>query len=265
MPVLITTVFLASLVGSLHCAGMCGAFVAFATGLDGPVSAAARARLHAAYNAGRLVTYVSLGAVAGTLGGLLDLAGSLVGLQRAAAIGAGAVLVLFGGAALARAAGVRVARIRPPKALESLLRIGHRAAMTLPSARRALVIGLLTTLLPCGWLYAFLASAAGTGEAWLGAITMAAFWAGTLPMLVSIGAGVRALAGPLGKRLPVLAPLAIVVVGLCMVVSRAVLPVAGLLPKNGQPVGVVEAADHAASLDASDVPCCEGSGGDGEH
>ena len=36
MIALIAAVFTASLLGSLHCAGMCGAFVAFAVGLDGP-------------------------------------------------------------------------------------------------------------------------------------------------------------------------------------------------------------------------------------
>ena len=72
---LITSVFVASLLGSLHCAGMCGAFVAFAVGIDDPDAARKRARLHAAYNLGRLVTYSVLGAIAGAIGGALDLAG----------------------------------------------------------------------------------------------------------------------------------------------------------------------------------------------
>ncbi|VAX40404.1 hypothetical protein MNBD_PLANCTO03-914, partial [hydrothermal vent metagenome] len=64
MSALIVSVFLASLLGSMHCAGMCGAFVAFAVGLDDPEAARKRVRLHMAYNAGRLTTYVTLGAIA---------------------------------------------------------------------------------------------------------------------------------------------------------------------------------------------------------
>ena len=79
-------VLVASLVGSVHCAAMCGAFVClYARG-----SIAARASGHVAYNAGRLVSYVALGLVAGALGARVDRLGALVDVQRAAAIVAGA-------------------------------------------------------------------------------------------------------------------------------------------------------------------------------
>ncbi|RMF85708.1 MAG: sulfite exporter TauE/SafE family protein, partial [Planctomycetota bacterium] len=94
MTALIAAVFVASLLGSLHCAGMCGPFVAFAVGADaGRTGGAWR---HVAYHGGRLVTYSLLGVAAGALGAALDLGGAWVGVQRTAAIVAGAIMVLFG-------------------------------------------------------------------------------------------------------------------------------------------------------------------------
>ncbi|MBL0922801.1 MAG: sulfite exporter TauE/SafE family protein [Phycisphaerales bacterium] len=188
MIALIGAVFAASLLGSLHCAGMCGAFVAFAVGAPAEKRPPEWA-LHAAYNGGRLVTYTALGGAAGLLGGALDLAGEMVGLQRLAAALAGAMMVGFGVATLLRLRGVRVGRLRLPRAMTRALEKGHRAASSRPPVVRAALIGLLTTLLPCGWLYAFVITAAGAGDAALGALTMAVFWAGTLPALVAVGGG----------------------------------------------------------------------------
>lgn len=274
MLALITTVFVASLLGSLHCAGMCGAFVAFAVGLDDPDAARKRARLHAAYNSGRLVTYVTLGAVFGALGGALDLAGSMVGVSRVAAMVAGAALIVFGGSHLLRALGVRLGPARPPRFMQSALRAAHRGAMALPPVRRALVIGLMTTLLPCGWLYAFVAASAGTGGAATGALTMAVFWVGTLPILVGVGAGVRAISGPLGARLPVVMPLLVIGAGLFTIFSRLGVSPEALARVAGrvETASLEEIARGVGQLDPGAMPCCgdeplpvgETDAGDGE-
>ena len=260
MSALIVSVFLASLLGSMHCAGMCGAFVAFAVGLDDPEAARTRARLHAAYNAGRLTTYVTLGAIAGSLGSALDLAGSMVGLSRVAAMLAGATLVVFGGMHLLRAIGVRIAPARPPRFMQTGLRAAHQAAMSLPPGRRALVIGLMTTLLPCGWLYAFVFAAAGTGSAATGALTMAVFWLGTLPILIGVGASIRAISGPLTARLPVVLPLLVILAGLFTIFSRL-----GVSPEALVAVGarvetttLEDLGESLEQLDAEAMPCCDG-------
>lgn len=263
MLALITTVFVASLLGSLHCAGMCGAFVAFAVGLDDPDATRQRTRLHTAYNLGRLTTYAALGAIAGALGSALDLAGSMVGVSRVAAMIAGATLIVFGGTHLLRALGVRIAPARPPRFLQNSLRGAHRAAMAMPPVRRAVVIGLMTTLLPCGWLYAFVAVSAGTGSAAYGALTMAVFWMGTLPILVGVGAGVRALSGPLAAKLPVLLPLLVIAAGLFTIFSRLGVSAAALAQVAGrvEAASLTELADQVGALDAESMPCCAGEAG----
>ena len=158
-------VLLASLFGSLHCAGMCGPLVAFAVGTPETRSYAQRAVLQIAYHGGRLATYALVGAICGVLGAALDLGGSLLGLQRVAAVLAGAMMIAVGVLALLRYRGVTLPHVGLPAFLQRLVVVGQRAAVGLRPLPRALAIGLLTALLPCGWLYAFAIIAAGAGSA----------------------------------------------------------------------------------------------------
>jgi hypothetical protein len=253
MIALIAAIFSASLLGSLHCAGMCGAFVAFAVGLDG-ASPVPRWRLHAAYNLGRLATYVILGTIAGSLGGAFDVAGRLVGVQRAAVVFAGLFMVAFGSIAILRQRGARVPKPATPRLVERLLTAAMRRAVERPPITRALLTGMTTTLMPCGWLYAFVVAAAGTAHPLHGAFAMACFWLGTLPVLIAVGAGVQALAsrlGALGRHAPVVVSAAVVVVGLLNVVDpqrfrTSLAPP----PERADPIS------HVESLDPYRMPCC---------
>jgi sulfite exporter TauE/SafE len=216
-------VLLSSLVGSLHCAGMCGPLVAAYAGLPGPdASWRRRAAAHAAYSAGRLAAYVALGACAGAIGGAIDLAAHRAGVARAAEIVSGVLVTLWGVHALLAASGARVPRmIEGPRWARRSLGRAMRAVAAAPPIARAGAIGLATSLVPCGWLYVFVATAGGTGRVLAGALVMAAFWAGTVPVMVALGESVRALSGPLRRRLPVLSAAAIVVLGLLTVCHRA--------------------------------------------
>ncbi|HSL52590.1 MAG TPA: sulfite exporter TauE/SafE family protein, partial [Candidatus Deferrimicrobiaceae bacterium] len=90
MSVLIATVLGASLLGSAHCAGMCGGFVGFYTGTTPGGRRRPLLLAHLAYNGGRLGVYAALGAAAGALGAALDTTGGvLLGIQRTAAIVSG--------------------------------------------------------------------------------------------------------------------------------------------------------------------------------
>ncbi len=252
VPMLIAAVLGASLLGSLHCAGMCGAFMLFAVGADRKVSRAEQFRLHAAYHGGRLITYSALGAVAGGVGAALDLGGSFVGLQRLAAVLAGALMIGFGVFTLLKVAGVKGRIDLIPKPWRRAIERVQQRAFELPPFSRALSIGLLTTLLPCGWLYAFAFTAAGTGHPAHGAITMAVFWVGTLPVLASVGVAAQTLAGPLRRHLPVATSLLLVVVGVVMVVQRVQAPA-----MTRESLGLTPTADGAsvAVPQAGEVEC----------
>jgi sulfite exporter TauE/SafE len=217
---LLLTVFAASLVGSLHCIGMCGPFVAFYSGSDG--SAGARRLLsHAAYSGGRLATYVLFGLAAGAVGAALDVAGSLAGVQRIAAIVAGSTMVLWGVLALLQLRGVRIFRHASGNSrISGLLRRGFSLVGDKPPVIRAAVVGLLSGLLPCGWLWAFVVTAAGTGNALKGAAVMAAFWAGTVPALLAVGLGAQLLSAPLRRHIPAVTAVLLVGLGLIAILGR---------------------------------------------
>jgi sulfite exporter TauE/SafE len=219
MIALVAAVLGASLVGSVHCAGMCGGFVGFYAG--GGRGGRRSAVVHAAYSAGRLAAYAALGAMAGAVGAALDATGGvLLGAQRAAGVVSGVLIVLWGVVILLQALGVRVPPLVAPAGMGAAVRAGVARVAGAPPATRAFAIGLLTGCLPCGWLYAFVVTAAGTGSALAGAGLMAVFWAGTLPVMVSLGLGLGALAGPLRRHVPAACAIAMIAVGLFAVGGR---------------------------------------------
>lgn len=219
-------VLTASLLGSTHCAGMCGAFAAFATSPSDQEKPASRAALNAAYNGGRLVTYLVFGLVAGALGAAFDFGGSLVGVQRVASLAAAALMIAVGAIALFKHFGIPVRRAPIPAPLLKLAHAGHLRAFALPPIRRAFAIGILTTLLPCGWLYTFVLVSAGTASPILGAFFMWVFWLGTLPVMTAVGVGAQYVTGSLRRHLPLVTNLLLIIVGLWMVFSRIQAPIA---------------------------------------
>jgi sulfite exporter TauE/SafE len=221
-------VLVASLVGSGHCAGMCGALTLFAVGAaDGdtePSARRVRVPLHVGYHAGRAVSYAIVGVLAGSIGSAVDLGSAYTGLQRPAAIIAGVGLAFFGILALLRTAGARLPHLKPHPRYQKLVEAAHRAAFSMPPLSRAWLIGLFTPLLPCGWLYAFALTAAGSGHPLVGGAVMATFWLGTLPVLAAVGVGLQFVTGPLRRHLPIAASCLIVVVGVMTAAGRIQLP-----------------------------------------
>jgi sulfite exporter TauE/SafE len=83
-----------------------------------------------------------------------------------------------------------------------------------PIGRRAGLTGLFTTLLPCGWLYVFVATAGGTGSVRAALTTMAVFWLGSVPALLAVGLGAQRVLAPFRKRLPAFSAAVVLVMGL---------------------------------------------------
>ncbi len=249
MTALVLAVLVASLLGSLHCAGMCGGLVTVYAGADA-TRGLARGRAHLFYNAGRLVTYVLLGAAAGGIGAALDLAGSLGGLQRVAIPVAGVLILAWGLWSLLQVLGLKLPRVPLPRVLQRTLGRGMASVTERPPVVRAAAIGLLTGFLPCGWLYAFVITAAGTGHALAGAAVMAVFWLGTLPMMVAVGVGIQALAGPLRRHVPALCAVFLMIIGLLTVMGRLHVPKMPAIPAPA-------ATEQVRGLGDQEPACCQ--------
>jgi hypothetical protein len=71
-------------------------------------------------------------------------------------------------------------------------------------------------------------------------VAMGAFWLGTLPVMVTLGTGLREGLGAIGKRVPALTCVALVAVGLYTLVGRGSLSAARLLT-------LAEAAAHSTT------------------
>ena len=210
-PALLAGIVATSALGSVHCVAMCGPLV----GLHG---GARSVRLAATHSFGRLVTYATIGALAGLAGNALDLAGRLGNIQRFATLAAGATIVGWGLYALVQALRVRRTPAAPRGGSAFSSALVH--IRTRSRARRTFALGLLTGLLPCGWLWAFAITAAGAGSVQGGALVMLAFWLGTVPAMV----GVLGFAGPvfarIRARLPLVTACALIAVGLATLGMR---------------------------------------------
>jgi uncharacterized protein len=241
-------ILVASLVGSVHCAGMCGGFVCFYTGSSSGTDAAAL-RAHAMYNVGRLTSYLTLGAIAGAIGAGVSSLGALVGLQHAAAVVAGALMVGWAISTIAAQRGVRIGALRAPESWQRAMGRVLHAVREQPMATRAWLTGLLTTMLPCGWLYVFVATAGGSGSIRAGVLTMAVFWLGTVPALLAVGLGAQRLFGPLRQRLPMLSAALVLVMGLLSISGRFSMQHAGT-----SPAGADAPSGHAAHAHQGAMP-----------
>ncbi len=179
-PTLALSALTIGLLGSLHCAGMCGP-LCVAVACAGPERSGQRLGL---FVAGKAVTYFVLGVVAATVGAAFG--STALGTRPFAvlAVGAGVGMVLFGAHALGRFAVPRkTARPGPLSVLISSVLGG-------PWARRtgaAGVAGLLAGLLPCGLVYAMTAQSLVVGVPLWGGLLMVAFGLGTAPSLLTAG------------------------------------------------------------------------------
>ncbi|HYM41158.1 MAG TPA: sulfite exporter TauE/SafE family protein [Steroidobacteraceae bacterium] len=193
--VALAAALLAGLLGSAHCAVMCGGI---ATALGAVPAGRARSGRLALYHAGRIGSYAAAGALAGAAGAAVGLAfafsrwGEILRLATATIVVLIGLDIALGGGRRARwlrlpeRAGARLWRLIAPLAHTPLFQAG--------GATRALMLGLLWGWLPCGLVYSVLLAASVTGGAAGGALTMAAFGLGTLPAMAGLSF--------LGSRLP---------------------------------------------------------------
>ncbi len=224
---LLLAVMVASVLGSLHCIGMCGPLALWASGAgnrDGRVGA----RL-AAYHLGRLITYLTAGGIAGLAGAMLTAGGSLVGAQALASRVVGVAMIAMGLVRVAdwlapRWTGIQKgAIVATPQVpwITQFVAARRPWIARLPGAMRGVAAGALTTLLPCGWLYLFVLVAAGTGGIVPAMLIMLAFWLGTLPALSALVAGAFSVAPRLRPLLPVLGAVVLLLTGLYTATGRA--------------------------------------------
>ena len=238
MATLLLAVFVASLLGSLHCACMCGPIAIWSSGsgLSNKLDRVELAKRILGYHIGRLWTYLILGVVAGVTGKALGLIGDGVGLQSAAARFAGFVLITLGVWRICR---MLIGESVPQSSSHSIRhwtnRLSSHLARFVAKSRpliarqtlipRSIAFGAVTVLLPCGWLYLFVIFASGSGSILSAMGVMVAFWLGTIPSLVALVLGALHLttvsrqAWP--RLMPIIGAMVLILFGLHTASGRA--------------------------------------------
>jgi hypothetical protein len=197
-PAILVTAFLAGLLGSGHCFGMCGGIAGSLGALAGG-SNRALALPALQFNLGRLLGYAVLGALAG---GIFGAAGEILALKPLGRWlrGLTALMVLL----------IGLRYLLAWRALDVLEKGGAGLwRRILPLAVRISQrhdwigrtgLGVCWGFLPCGLVYTLLVTAASTGSAPAGAATLFAFGAGTLPAMLGLTMAAPALNVFLGDR-----------------------------------------------------------------
>ena len=217
----LTAAFLAGLLGSAHCLGMCGPFaLLIATGTPPGGRPAVR---QSVFSIGRVAAYTFLGTLAGFGSAWLVRRQSiLVSASAWLAIVAGIILAFQGFASLGW---FRLRSRRGPSPVLCRAARLYRSLLISRTLGPVLLAGMLTALLPCGLLYGMVALAASTQSVILGGAIMSVFGLGTVPALGAFGWTSGKLSVAWRARIWRLAACAVLLAGL-MTIGRGVVALA---------------------------------------
>lgn len=205
MTAILSSALLLGFAGSLHCVGMCGPLL-LALPLDrsGKWHVMQQMLL---YHFGRILTYAALGVVFGLLGKGLAIAG----MQKIISVSAG--VFMLGMAVMAWRFEQLVSVLPGFGAFSTWVKTGIGKLMRHNPYGSSITIGALNGLLPCGMVYAALAGALAAMGGPEGALFMAVFGLGTLPLLLFVSMLGQSLSLTVRHKLKVVQPILLGLVG----------------------------------------------------
>jgi sulfite exporter TauE/SafE len=177
-------IFIIGVLGSMHCIGMCGGFVAMYS-LKKPVIRPTLSS-HILYNLGRITTYSLLGGILGYIGSFVAYIGEYRGIPGASLLIAGSLMVLMG-LNIAGVLGKRGLFEETGITRNATFRRSIHRIFALESMWSTFLFGLLLGFLPCGLLYPIFMNAAASGGFISGMLIMAVFGFSTVPAMMSFG------------------------------------------------------------------------------
>jgi sulfite exporter TauE/SafE len=220
--------FALGLLGSVHCAAMCGPLMLALPAPPGSAPRFVAGRM--IYQLSRVTTYALLGVVAGFAGKSLF----VIGAQRWLSIALGAAVLLgFFAAKKIYVAG-------PVTRFVGVLKTAMSAQLRRRGLRSLALLGSLNGLLPCGLVYAALAGAIAQGAVGRSVVYMAFFGLGTLPTMLAASLSAKIFPIDLRLKLRRLIP-----AGVCIL--------AGLLILRGLALGIPYLSPDLASTGCG---CC---------
>ncbi len=223
MAILLTALLL-GLMGSFHCAGMCGP-IALALPLHGN-TVPQKIFGAALYNSGRTITYGIMGATFGLLGQGMQ----MLGFQQKISVIMGVIMIV---SVLFPALFKNQYRLdKSTFSFVGKLKKQIGGLFSVRSFQSLFFIGILNGLLPCGLVYMAIAGAIGTGNAIEGTLYMILFGLGTIPMMLTLSLAGNFMNHTVRKKINKLIPVLVVVVGLLFVLRGLSLGIPFLSPEK---------------------------------
>ncbi len=178
--------FIIGLLGSGHCLGMCGGVTSMLMSAMPKSQPTPTMHLVFAYNAGRILSYGLLGAIAGFTGSLaIHGLGFPLAIMRIIA----SIFLIFLGLYLGQWLMILSQFENLGKKLWRHISPLSKRFIPVNSFPKALFLGALWGWLPCGLVYSTLTWSIASGSTAQGGLIMIAFGLGTLPALLSLSFG----------------------------------------------------------------------------
>ncbi|GHU72278.1 heavy metal-associated domain-containing protein [Spirochaetia bacterium] len=209
--------FVIGLITSVHCIAMCGGInlsQCLPTAAAAPQEGKRWKVLFPSilYNAGRVISYTTVGIIVGALGSVITVSGRFQGIVQLAA---GVFMVIMGINMLGifqGTAGTMLRRFNLSMPKIFARKIDEQKA----GNKNPLIIGLLNGLMPCGPLQAMQLYALSTGSPIAGGISMFLFSMGTVPLMFGIGALGSALSKKFTHKVMKVGAILVTVMGMTM-------------------------------------------------
>lgn len=198
--------------GSAHCVGMCGGLV---------LACSPNAKSNMTYQLGRLVSYSILGVFGGFLGTFLIIGKDPTYLSLVPTIFIGSLFVYWG----IKTWKGKSASLPVPKLFNKISKTIMGKAVsngaTQGSVLSSFLVGLVSILLPCGFLYSVVIAMAAFQDPMIGMMGMMGFWLGTVPAMSFAPGIIRKFLRPLALKLPKISSIILISIGLLTISQRA--------------------------------------------
>lgn len=239
--------FILGLIGSLHCAGMCGPiainlplrgetfFEKFISGL--------------LYNSGRILMYGIMGAVFGSIGKGLY----LLGIQQWVSIIMGSIMILSVFIPFV----FKKINLIQFDFFAGFLRKAIQKLFKIRSYKGLFLIGMLNSLLPCGLVYVAIIGAIATGNLFYGGMYLILFGLGTIPMMLTISLIGNAITTNIRNIFNRIIPFLVVIIGAIFILRGMCLGIPYLSPsKENLEISIMKNPDQSIKTDTEETHSC---------
>lgn len=212
--------FLAGILGSFHCIGMCSGFPILVSNVT-KTSRFEHLLRQLIYNFGRIFTYFFLGVLVGFLGFMINKMEPVLNIQIVISIIIGLVIIFVGLQIMGLFSERQIPGFTPiyqilKRMMSSFIRQRGRLAPFL--------LGLLNGFLPCPLIYGFLLVSLSRGTPQEGALLMLSLGLGTIPAMFLVATVYQRVSPFMKMNLSRLIPGALMIIFGIITVVRALLP-----------------------------------------